>query len=170
MHQRDATSAEVTALLQAYRRAGMRVDDRVFREVLEPGKLFLGKLEKAEEFLSLVWQSIDGVRPLAPTGQPRSLRHCALRLSDFGWRFDRLVELGYTWFGYCAEIDLAFDLNKLGHIALTDLVPAEARETPNGTYYIYDGVHRSIVLAKKLITQQTSFKPINFLLLTPRRS
>jgi hypothetical protein len=66
-------------------------------------------------------------------------------------------------------LDLEID-SKLGWIALAVLLEAETRETPAGTYYIYDGVHKSIVLAKRLLRQEVQYKPLEALLLTPRRS
>jgi hypothetical protein len=120
-------------------------------------------------FLELVWQSSPETRALAPPGHPRTLGDCALRLSQFGWVFDRLIEQGYPWFGPCVEIDRTFDSSKFGLIALTTLTPDEKIETPKGSYYIFDGVHRSIVLAKKLFKGAIQYKPVQAILLEPRR-
>jgi hypothetical protein len=63
----------------------------------------------------------------------------------------------------------AFDYDKLGLVALTTLNEQEKRETPAGNYYIYDGVHKSIVLGKRLLRGETEYEPVQVLLLTPRR-
>jgi hypothetical protein len=72
-------------------------------------------------------------------------------------------------FGY-ASSDTAFDYGKVGLVALTPLNEQERRETAAGNYYIYDGVHKSIVLAKRLLRGETGYEPVQVLLLTPRRS
>src|SRR6266849_2775770 len=132
--------------------------------------MFLGRLATKEEFLKLVWQSIDDTRPLTPVGEPRTLSDCASRLSIFGWEFQTLVQAGFEWFRPCVDIDKAFDYGKLGLVALTPLNELEKRETIRGNYYIYDGVNKSIVLAKRLLRRETGYEPVQVLLLTPRRS
>ena len=168
MNKTDAAS--VRAILTRHEAAGLRVDDRLWREVDQPGEMFLGTLATREEFLRLVWQSIPDTRPLTPTGEPRNLFDCASRLSTFGWEFQSLVQAGFNWFRRCVDIDSTFDYAKVGLVALTPLNEAERRETPAGNYYIYDGVHKSIVLAKRLLCGETGYEPVQVLLLTPRRS
>lgn len=130
----------------------------------------MGRLATKAEFLKLVWQSIDATRSLTPVGEPRTLSDCANRLSAFGWEFQTLVQAGFEWFRRSVDIDAAFDYGKLGLVALTPLNEPERRETPAGNYYIYDGVHKSIVLAKRLLRRETEYEPVQVLLLTPRRS
>ena len=132
--------------------------------------MFAMTLMREDELLDLVWQSSPETCILAPPDQPRTLGDCALRLFQFGWAFDRLVEQGNPWFDTCTEIDKAFDYSKFGSIALTPLTPPEKAETPKGSYYIYDGVHRSIVLAKKLIRGAIEYKPVQAILFEPRRN
>jgi len=67
------------------------------------------------------------------------------------------------------EIDSAFSYDHFGLLALTPSMPSEQRESPQGTYYVYDGVHRSIVLAKKLLSNEVEYRPVSALYLTPRR-
>jgi hypothetical protein len=159
--------ASVLSILERHEALGLHVDDRLWREVRQPGEMFLGVLAPKEEFLKLVWQSINETHLLAPPGQPRTLRDCALRLSRFEWEFEAVVQ---KWFQPCADIDAAFDYGKVGLLALTPLTEPEKRETPEGNYYIYDGVHKSIVLAKRLLRGEAEYKPVRVLLLTPRRS
>jgi hypothetical protein len=146
------------------------VDDRLRGEVDKPGEMFLDILATREEFLRLVWQSSAATRPLAPAGEPRTLLDCASRLSAFGWEFQSLVQAGFGWFRPCLDIDKAFDHGNVGLVALTPLIERERRETPAGSHYIYDGVHKSIVLAKRLLRGETGYEPVQVLLLTPRRS
>src|SRR5713101_2802103 len=168
MNKTDAAS--VRAILESHQAAGFNVDGRLWHEIDQPGEMFLGELDTREEFLRLVWQSINATRPLTPVGEARTLFDCASRLSTFGWEFQPLVQAGFEWFRRCVDIDAAFDNGKVGLVALTPLNEAERRETPAGNYYIYDGVHKSIVLAKRLLRGETEYESVQVLLLTPRRS
>lgn len=160
---------EVLEILERRRRYGFHVDSRLIREVQQPGQMFLLPLETEAEFMKLVWQSVNDTRPLTPPGQPRTLRDCAKRLESYGWSFRQLCEAGYSWFDKCVAIDQGFDYQKFGWLAVVPLNSHEQRESPSGTYYIFDGVHKAIVLAKKLARRELSYKPVEALLLTPRR-
>ncbi len=164
------TSTDGRAKLEQHQANGLHVDARLLAEIEKPGEMLIGSLESREDLLNLVWQSIDDTRPLAPVGSTRTLGDCATRLSHFGWQFHTLVTSGFGWFKRCIDIDAAFDYSKVGFLVLTPLVNSEKRETPQGTYYIYDGAHKSIVLAKKLLRNEITFQAVEVLLLTPRRS
>jgi len=161
---------EVLDTLNRHRDEGFNVDTRLLREVQGPGQMYVLSLPDTTAFFGLVWQSINDARPLVPLGQPRTLRDCASRLAAFEWRFDKLVEAGYPWFRKCVEIDSVFDYSNFSWMALTPCNSSELQETPVGTYYIYDGVHKSIVLAKKLLKSEIKYRPLEALFLTPRRS
>src|SRR5207248_2670331 len=118
---------------------------------INPGEMFLDILAAREEFLSLVWQSSGATRLLTPVGESRTLFDCARRLSTFEWEFKPLVQAGFEWFRPCINIDKTFDYGKVGLVTLTPLIESERHETTAGNYYIYDGVHKSMVLAKRLL-------------------
>jgi hypothetical protein len=80
-----------------------------------------------------------------------------------------LVECGYPWFNECHSFDAEFCHTQFGLLVLTCAKEDEKKETPSGTYYLYDGSHKSIVLAKKLLRKELEYRPIEALLLTPRR-
>lgn len=162
-------SDEATALLQRHHARGFHVDSRVLKEVSQPGEVWMLRLDTIDAVFNLIWQSVNEARPIVPAGQPRSLRDCASRLSSHGWTFQALVDAGYPWFAKCVPIDRDFKLENLGVLVLTLATDGERRDTPVGTHYIYDGVHRSIVLAKRLLLGEQPFGPIDALLLTPRR-
>jgi len=166
---RSTSPAEVRSILERHKDAGFHVDSRLLEELERPGKLFVGVLSTSTELFRLVWQSIEAARPLVPVDEPRTLLDCATRLEPFGWSFEALVGQGYPWFEKCVRIDQSFDYSKLGCIAVTPLVEAEGNGNPRGSYYIYDGVHKSIVLAKRLLQRELEFRPVEVLLLTPRR-
>jgi hypothetical protein len=156
-------------VLERHTVAGFHVDDRLIHQIEQPGKMFVLSVNVKDHFLRLVWQSVPEAGPLVPVGLPRTLRDCAARLDLFDWQFQTLVERGYPWFEKCIAIDESFAYCKLGWIAVTPLVDREKRDSPDGTYYVYDGVHKSIVLAKKLLRSELEFEPVELLLLIPRR-
>ena len=45
---------------------------------------------------------------------------------------------------------------------------AEQRQSRTGTFYIFDGVHKTLVLATLLLRNLISYKPVNALLFVPR--
>ena len=167
---RTLDAAEVKSQLESQQSHGCRISDRLHKEVDSPGERILVKAPTANEFLTLLWQSDSNTRLLAPDRNPRTVRDCAKRLANFGWRFQNLVSESNNWFQRCADIDENFDYAKLGWIVLTPLIPNERRETPDATFYIFEGVHRSIVLAKRLLREEEKYKPLDFLLLCPRRN
>jgi len=160
---------DVEARLNSRKENGFHVDSRLLHAIIQPGQLSLLMLETEDEFLRLVWQAIPETRPLTPKAQPRSLKDCASRLALFDWNFEALVRDDFPWFQKCTDIDLAFDFGKVGWIAVTPLVAGEQKETPHGSYYIYDGVHKSIVLAKRILRGELQYCAIEVLLLEPRR-
>ncbi len=170
MKRKELPREAVAARLREHQERGFHVDSRLLREVHHPGQLSLLTLETEGDFLGLVWQSVEATRPLTPPGQPRSLQDCAFQLRHFQWTFNSLVLAGYEWFQKCVAIDGAFDLEKFGWVAVTPLVAGELRETPHGSHYVYDGVHKSIVLAKRLLRGELQYSPVEALLLEPRRN
>lgn len=169
MKRESISREDVEARLNNHKQNGFHVDSRLLQAIFQPGQLSLLTLETEDEFLRLVWQAVDETRPLTPKAQPRSVKDCAFRLRFFGWSFEALVGHGFPWFQKCADIDLAFDFGKVGWIAVTPLLAGEQKETPHGSYYIYDGVHKSIVLAKRLLCRELHYCAMEVLLLEPRR-
>jgi hypothetical protein len=67
------------------------------------------------------------------------------------------------------SLDADFDISKFDFIAVTPANDSEKRQSPSGTYYIYDGVHRALVLAHRVMSRQMEYHPVEALLMTPRR-
>jgi len=91
-------------------------------------------------------------------------------LNSFNNSFQKLVDQNHKWFTTCIDIDYNFDIDKFESLFLTLLKDCEGKESPEGTFYIFDGVHRSIVLAKKLLIDEIEYTPINAYILVPRRN
>jgi hypothetical protein len=162
--------------LDAHMKAGNKVDDPLMEAIRSPCKLFLLRLEDAETVLSLIWYQALAVRVLAPPGTPRTLRDVAQRVIQRGYTFDALStgrtpppdEHDPDIFRPCIPIDGSFDFCKFGWVAVVAPTGEERHESPRGSYYIFDGLHKSLVLAKRLLAGQTNFQTIEALYITPR--
>jgi hypothetical protein len=149
------SQAEALQVLGKRQRDGQHVDSRLLGEVKREGRLFLVRLEDEEAFLSLIWQESDPARLLTPYCQPRILRDVAQRLINGGYTFESLArDLGLSpnkhqpmWFERCVEIDKAFDFEQFGWVAVVAATDGEREQSPGGTFYLFDGIHKSLVLA-----------------------
>jgi len=155
----------------------LKVDKRLLDEI-KKGDLYLIPLEDEHSFFSLIWHAIDDSRILTPQGQSRTLHDVTQRLIDNNYNFTALSsDLGLNskqhnpkWFDKCKKINDNFDIDKFGWIAVTPATEDELRSSPKGTFYIYDGTHKSLVLAKRLLDKNIYFTPLECLLLIPRRN
>jgi hypothetical protein len=160
--------------LESKQGCGEHVDDRLFAAVRGSQALYLLRMDDEESLLSLVWQERDDTRLLTPREQPRTLKDVCHRLQGRG--FGQLASpLGLptdqhnpAWFRKCAEIDAAFDYSRFGWISVVPPTDNERTQSPRGSFYIYDGVHRSLVLASRLLGREIDFQPIAALLILPR--
>lgn len=182
---------EVAGMIEAHETAGHHIDSRLKRVVYgRQTNLFLLTIDDRGEFLSLIWQEIDGLRLLAPGGS-RTLKDVAQRMLDETLTvhtkrgpitikgpltFQQLAsDLGLDpkyhrpdWFRGCVKIDSAFLYSSFGWVTLVTANDSERSQSPSGTYYIHDGVHKTLVLAKRLLKNETEFEPVTALLLNPR--
>lgn len=157
-------------------KAGNHVDDRLVKAVKESEALFLLTLEDENSFLSLIWQEIDDTRLLTPPGESRTLRDIVHRMIDQSLTLEDLTsDLGKPehshkpeWFKKCLVINSDFDFNHFGWIAVVPAIDSERTQSPTGSFYIYDGVHKTLVLSKRLLSGETQFQPVEALLLLPR--
>ena len=148
------------------------------KEIDESGQLYLIRLEDEESFFSLIWQESDPARLLTPADQPRATRDVVSRLIANDYSFESLSKtLGKPrdqhhpeWFLPCVEIDRVFDFNKFGWVAVVAANDDGRRQSPGGSFYLFDGMHKTLVLAKRLMNKKTDFQPIEALYLVPRRN
>jgi hypothetical protein len=170
-------SADVLARIQDRVGRGYHVDGRLIREVNAPGELYQFWIEEEDDFLRLIWQVSNPTRLLTPGGQPRTLRDVVTRMVSRGWTFASLLSpIGLpaalhepSAFEKFDKLFTEFDFEAFGFLGVTPALPSELTESPRGTFYIYDGVHRSLALAYRLVAHLTDFQPVECLLLVPRR-
>ena len=174
---RQINQAEARRVLGDRQQRGLHVDSRLLKEIERPGQLYLVRLEDEATFFSLIWQESDPARLLTPNDQSRTLHDVANRLIHSGYTFESLTKsLGLPlnqhhpeWFERCVPIDGAFDFNQFGWIAVEAANDGERKQSPCGSFYIFDGMHKTLVLAKRLMKKETVFQPIDALYLIPRR-
>ena len=150
---------EAPLLLEQHRQAGNKVDRKLLEEVGREGELYLFRPEDEDSFLSLIWYQGPGVRLLAPDGEPRTVRDVARRLRQRGDTFESLSgDLGLpreehdpAFFKPCIPIDRCFDWRKFGWVAV---VAAN---------------DESLVHARRLLAREAAYRPVEVLLLLPRR-
>lgn len=154
---------------------GEHVDRRLFPAIRDSQSLYLLRLSDEESFLSLIWQEHDATRLLTPRGQPRTLKDVRSRLQNWCGFVQLASALGLpssqhnpAWFNKCVEIEAAFDYSRFGWIAVAHPTDGERRQSPGGSFYIFDGVHRTLVLAKRLLSRELDFQPLTALLILPR--
>lgn len=157
-------------------KAGYNVDSRLLKE-LEHGSTFTITLEDTDSFLSLIWQEIDDSRLLTPRGKSRTLRDVAGRVVVGAHTFESLArdcglpaqQHNPSWFQKCIPIANDFSYEAFGFVAIVPANDNEQKQSPNGSFYIFDGIHKTLVLSTLLIKQQIAYKPVQAVLLIPRR-
>jgi len=149
-------------------------DDRLVMALQQSTSLRLFQIPTAGEFLRLIWQESDPTRFLTPPARPRTLGDIARRLKLDGRTFHQLANSSHqpgldpAWFQPCIEIDESFKAEAFGRLMLVEPLASERRQSPRGTFYAWDGVHRTIVLAKKLFASEVDYFPVEAVLIRPR--
>jgi hypothetical protein len=168
---------EARLFLEQHALAGNKVDRKLMEEVGRPGELYLLRLEDEASFLSLIWYQAPAVRLLAPDGEPRTLRDVARRLRQRGHTFSALAgDLGLPREGHdpgffkpCVPIDSCFDWRRFGWVAVVAADDEERALSPLDPFYVFDGSHKSLALARRLLAGETRYRPVEALHLVPRR-
>jgi hypothetical protein len=73
------------------------------------------------------------------------------------------------FFRPCVPIDRQFDYRRFGWVAVVAANDEERTQSPLGSFYVFDGAHKSLVLAKRLLAGEAAYRPVEALLLVPRR-
>lgn len=174
---RRVDRAEAREVLHARQEEGHNVNPSLLREVDREGEMFLLRLEDEAAFLSLIWLQSSPVRLLALNGRPRTLRDVGERLLRNGHTFESLSQdMGLRreqhhpeWFEPCVRIDRHFDYGQFGWVAVVASNNDEQRDSRLGSFYLFDGMHKTLVLAKRLLRKETIYQPVDALYLVPRR-
>jgi hypothetical protein len=164
------------ASLQDRAAEGHHVDSRLLREV-EHGSLYSVMLEDPEMFLSLIWQESDPARFLTPPNEPRTLGDVADRFIRGEYTFASCAKpLGMPahmhdphWFEKCLPISNDFSYERFGPIALVSANDGERGQSPEGTFYVFDGIHKTLVLSVLCRQGKVGFKSVVAFILVPRR-
>ncbi|MCF8241356.1 MAG: hypothetical protein K9J16_08205 [Melioribacteraceae bacterium] len=163
--------------LNNFKLGGHHIDSRLMDEVKNGGCFYIIELNDEESFLSLIWQEIDDTRLLTPKGETRRLLDVAERFIENKYSFEDLSKsIGMTsdkhkpeWFEKCIPINSDFKYDNFGLITIVPANDSERKQCPKGSFYIYDGIHKSLVLSTKLLKKEIGYQKIEALLLIPRR-
>ena len=164
------------ALIEEARDRLEHVDYALDYAVRQARDIFSVQLKTSESFLHLLWPPCPEALWLTPEGQSRTVKDVAGRILNSGHSFEQLAE-GHRklpddhdteFFAKFPYLDENFDMQKFGLLALAALGEEEQSESPRANFYLYDGVRRSLVLAKRLLTGQSRYEPVNALLIIPR--
>jgi hypothetical protein len=173
---REVSKDEILREIREKEKSGDSVDTRLREAVSKSRALYRFNLDDRTSFLSLIWQESDGVRLLTPSGKPRTLADVGQRMMGNSLTFEKLAnslslstkEHNPEWFAPCRRIDIEFDFSRFGSVSVVPANDNERRQSPGGSFYIYDGVHRTIVLTKRLLSNEIEYRPVDILLLLPR--
>ena len=96
----------------------------------------------------------------------RTIPDVSQRMVDGGHTFKSLVKShDLEWYKECHKIESdGFDYAKFGTIWLREANYQERTKSPPGKYHIEHGVHRSLVLGKRLV-EGKEYKPIRAILI-----
>lgn len=132
-------------------------------------------LPTKDVFLSLIWHEVDQCRILTPGGR-RTLRDVIETMQRLDLSFEALAlgrppgHYSPTWFAPCVAMDTDFDWEQFGEPIVVSPNGSERSQSPSGRWYLFDGNHRALVLAKKVIRGELEYRPIDVHLLDPRPS
>ncbi len=73
-----------------------------------------------------------------------------------------------AFFAKFPYLDENFDYGRFGLLGLGTLLDKDQKFSPAANFYIYDGIRRTLVLARRLLTGQTRYEPVPALLVVPR--
>lgn len=172
---RTISKKEAEEELRTRENRGDHIDRRLRCGIKAACILLSGCLQDEESFLSLIWHEINDSRLLTPCGS-RTLKDVVQRMIEEDWCFkDLCSNLGLPaykhnpcWFERCVRIDKCFDHSRLGWIAVTTVSDSIYSQSPEGSLYIYDGCHKALVYAHRLLTDKESYRPTPFLWLVTR--
>ena len=169
---------EIEKTFTRFQAEGLHVDRRLLAELKKEGEYFMIDLEDEDSFYSLIWQQSDQARLLTPSDQPCCLSDIGKRFNEMNYTFDQLSKPMHlprskhdpNWFIACEKIYSTFDIEKFGIISVVPANDNEQKQSTAGSFYIFDGMHKTLVLAVKLLNHEITFSPIKVLLMLPRRN
>ncbi|MFB0517637.1 MAG: hypothetical protein ACETWG_13705 [Candidatus Neomarinimicrobiota bacterium] len=170
------TRAEAFRLIRKTRASLHHVDPYVDDAVRDAQEIYFVRFQDAERFLALIWPEVEGGRILTPPDEPRTLKDVANRMIYSDWTFEDLnQDLGLPLDEHDPELfvkslylDENFDYDKFGMLIIAPSTQEEREQSTDGSFYIYDGFHRGLVLAKRLLREEVDYQQVTAFLVIPR--
>jgi hypothetical protein len=115
--------------------------------------------------------------PARPRPTFRTLLDAARRLTQPEHTFEAMSgdlglpreEYDRDFFKPCAAIDRRFGDRKFDWAAVVAANDEERTQSALGSFYVCDGAHKSLALARRLPAGETTYRPVETLHLVPRR-
>jgi hypothetical protein len=159
------------------RRNNFKVDSRLEKAIaiVEPSDISMHSLNR-ETFLNIEFPEMGVSRVLTPLGESRTLLDVVNRMKSSGLGFASFCDSSVNtsesydprWFEECKRIYNNFEYSKVCSVFVHGLSESSLRQSPTATFGIFDGTHRSLVLAYKLIVENFEFQDIRaFVLPSP---
>lgn len=141
------------------------------------------------DFLASIWHEVCDTRILTPHREPRSLMHVMDRMVLAGVTFADLADPAQVssvhqrfrqaglpptrykpdWFVRCDDVYQSFSQQCLGKFLIRDARDGEDTQTPGSTLYIWDGSHRSLVYAYRVLVDGEPYVPVECVWMNPCR-
>ncbi len=158
------------------RSKGFHIDDRIVKTIELPDRSPVSQvsLKSKDDFLRLQYHDNDASWIFIPSGFPRTLKDCVEGMLDKKLTPQKLAhdfgppEAHRAWFADKLSIYTNFDYNSFYSLFLLNFSGADRRTSAEANYIIFDGQHRSLFLAYKLMEEHVEFSPINAYLFSDR--
>jgi hypothetical protein len=135
-------------------------------------------ISSADEFLALQLRDHDASKCLTPPGESHRLRDIIDRMNAKGWTFEKLaddaLDLGnvkrdINWFKKLLDLDRKFEVAKMGPLALHPREGLKERAPALEALEVYEGLHRALVLAQRLLSRRVEMPELRLIYLYPDR-
>ena len=172
------TLQEVTHLLSQDPQA---LSNDSFRHRFENAASFESiTFETFDSFASVIWHFSPFSRVLTPPhwwggGKLYTVGDVAKKMIEKGWTFNDFVQGAVpgkyqpSWFESCAVVYDQFNWEKCLPPVVMPVVWAERWDCPGSTFRLIDGIHRSLVIVYKVLSNELSYRPINGIVLYEKK-
>jgi hypothetical protein len=128
-----------------------------------------------DDLMGLCWQDTRDVRILiTPPGISRSVGAVAHRFLERGLTWQSLItnavegEYSPAWFGPCLQYANGQRDLHAGELLLVPTTTDEHRDAGQAHWYVWDGIHRSLVAAVEHLAGRRAYRPLNAIVVRPR--
>ena len=152
------------------------LNNDAFRALFEKSETFCAvSLETFDAFSKLVWHYSPYSKLLTKPhwwgGKLYTVGDVAKKMVENGWTFEALsrgeIAGDYKpgWFDSCQAIYSCFDWEVCLPLIVLNTTWSERWDCPASSFRIVDGIHRSLVIAYKVLSSELSYRPMTAIVL-----